>query len=104
MHIPTDEEMGVDKCLHIINSAVTWQVSPWLGQRTPTRKLKQLSLMGWRFVRTKGHGWARLLCPLGTREGCQISVWSTPRNPEGHAKGIRRNIDRCGHGEDDEDV
>jgi hypothetical protein len=59
---------------------------------------------GWRFVKTKGHGWCRLLCPSGTREGCQISVWSTPRNPEGHARAIRRGIDRCEHGADDEDV
>jgi hypothetical protein len=31
------------------------------------------------------------------REGCQMSVWSTPRNTENHAKQIRRKVDHCEH-------
>jgi hypothetical protein len=59
----------------------------------------------WRFIKGKGHGWGRLLCPFNSREGCQVSVWSTPRNPERHAKDILRAVDRCEHpGGDDEDV
>lgn len=59
---------------------------------------------GWRFVKGRGHGWGRILCRLKSREGCQVSIWSTPRNPENHAKGIIRAVDRCEHGGDDEDV
>ncbi len=52
---------------------------------------------GWRVERSKGHAWGHLLCPCATREGCIVSVWSTPRNPESHARNIRRNIDQCPH-------
>lgn len=53
--------------------------------------------LGWRFVKGKGHCWGRLLCPRNDRDGCQISVWSTPREPENHAKRIRKVVDRCAH-------
>jgi len=52
---------------------------------------------GWSWVKLKGHGWGKLLCPHHDREGCQIFVWSTPRRPESHARGIRRDVDRCPH-------
>lgn len=55
--------------------------------------------LGWRVQLSSGHAWGRLFCPLATREGCIISVWSTPRSPENHARHIRREIDRCPHGE-----
>ena len=32
-----------------------------------------------------------------SRDGCKISVWSTPRVPEHHAKHIRRQVDNCPH-------
>ena len=53
--------------------------------------------IGWRFVKTKGHGWGRLLCTKHDRDGCMVSVWSTPKNPENHAKAVRRVVDRCPH-------
>jgi hypothetical protein len=59
--------------------------------------------LGWRVILTKGHGWARLLCPKQDRTGCQISVWSTPKNPEGHARKIIRLIDSCSHQEPDDE-
>ena len=43
-----------------------------------------------------GH-WGRLFCPLADREGCQVAVNGTPRNPEGHARLVKRAIDRCPH-------
>ena len=53
---------------------------------------------GWEVSLAKGHAWARLLCPEGTRSGCVIlSVWSTPRSPENHARQLIRAIDRCTH-------
>ncbi|REK21671.1 MAG: hypothetical protein DWQ45_16860 [Planctomycetota bacterium] len=52
---------------------------------------------GWRVVSSNGHAWARLFCPHQSHEGCKISVWSTPRNPENHARHIRREVDVCPH-------
>jgi hypothetical protein len=43
------------------------------------------------------HAWGRLLCPLHTRAGHQISVWSTPRSAHNHAEQIRRAVDNCQH-------
>lgn len=58
--------------------------------------------LGWRVSLGSGHNWARLLCPLGTREGCQVGVYSTPANAGNHARQIRNAIDRCTHRRDDE--
>ena len=52
---------------------------------------------GWRLVASNGHAFGILFCAHADRDGCQKSVWSTPRNPENHAKEIRRVVDRCPH-------
>ena len=52
----------------------------------------------WTLRLTRGHAWGRLFCPGGSRGDCRLSVWSTPRDPENHAKQIRRQVDRCAHG------
>ena len=54
----------------------------------------------WRWRKVSGHAWGRLLCRFSSREGCQVSVWSTPKNPEAHARDIRRAVDRCAHSKD----
>ena len=59
--------------------------------------------LGWRVVISNGHAWGRLFCPRSTREGCIISVWSTPRNPDNHARHIRKVIDSCPHKPDARD-
>jgi hypothetical protein len=53
----------------------------------------------WRYIKVggSGHAWGRLLCPLEQREGCSMSIWSTPRDPENHAKQIRKRVDHCSH-------
>ena len=53
---------------------------------------------GWRFVKCTSHAWGRIYCPRGDRDGCSMSVNSTPKNPENHAKRIRAAVDGCGHG------
>jgi len=53
--------------------------------------------IGWTVKISNGHAWGRLLCPHHTREGCIVSVWSTPRNCQNHANGLRRAIERCSH-------
>jgi hypothetical protein len=49
---------------------------------------------GWRFIKSHGHAFGRILCGHGHGD-CQMSIWSTPRNPENHAKAIRRKVDSC---------
>ena len=58
--------------------------------------------LGWRVVVPGSHAWGRLFCPSGTRDGCIISVWSTPRVPINHARQIVRTVDLCPHGCTDE--
>jgi len=56
--------------------------------------------LGWQVVSSNGYAWCRLLCPWSNREGCIISVWSTPRVPENHARHIRSKVDSCPHRSD----
>lgn len=51
--------------------------------------------LGWTF-RPQGH-WGRLYCPHADRDGCQVGVNGTPRNPEVHAQQILRAVNRCPH-------
>jgi hypothetical protein len=57
----------------------------------------------WVVLISSGHAWGRLYCPQSSRAGCIISVWSTPRNPENHARHIRNMIDQCPHQNDPEE-
>lgn len=54
---------------------------------------------GWIWVAAGGsaHCFCRLRCgnPEGEHKAHQMSVWSTPGNPENHAKQIKRTVDRC---------
>ncbi len=54
---------------------------------------------GWRFQESgnSSHAWGRLLCPKEDREGCSMSIWSTPKVPENHARQILRNVKSCPH-------
>ncbi len=56
---------------------------------------------GWT-LRKLGH-WGRLFCAQADRNGCQVGVNGTPRNPGTHARQIIRAINRCPHGKDDSD-
>lgn len=53
--------------------------------------------LGWEVSLSNGHAWGRLKCPWHTREGCIISVWSTPRSADNHARQIRKTVDCCPH-------
>ena len=52
---------------------------------------------GWRWRKGEGHCWGRLKCTRSDRTGCQISVNSTPRNAEDHARAILRYVSHCDH-------
>jgi hypothetical protein len=58
---------------------------------------------GWTYKDSgkSSHSWGRLFCPLHTREGHQMSIWSTPRNAYNHAEQIHRQVDRCLHNEEE---
>ena len=51
---------------------------------------------GWDVVDTgkSGHAFCRLKCVLGHAEH-QMSVWSTPKDSETHAKQILRKVKQC---------
>jgi len=57
--------------------------------------------LGWRWEISRGRAWGHLMCPETSREGCIVGVYSTPRNPENHARHIRREVDVCPHGADE---
>ena len=58
--------------------------------------------LGWRVIPVSGHAWGRLYCAQADREGCMISVWSTPRSAGNHARDIIRALGRCPHQEKEE--
>jgi hypothetical protein len=51
----------------------------------------------WKKAGTSAHAWGRMLCAHHDRNGCQVSVWSTPRNPQKHAASLMRAGKRCPH-------
>ena len=61
--------------------------------------VKYAESMGWRYKASgdSAHAWGRLLCVLESREGCSMSIWSTPKNPFAHAEQIKRSVNRCPH-------
>ncbi len=63
---------------------------------------------GWRVVPGGSHAWGRMYCPSRSdscRCGafCITSVWSTPRNPGGHSRFLRRVVLNCSFGQSIED-
>ena len=61
------------------------------------RAVSYAESLGWRFEKSNGHAWGFLLCPQHTREGCSVGVFSTPRQPENHARQLTRIVDHCPH-------
>lgn len=52
---------------------------------------------GWRCERGSGHVWAILKCPRTQRDGCKLTVFSTPENSGNHANRLKRAVDKCPH-------
>jgi hypothetical protein len=55
---------------------------------------------GWRLEIGGAHAWGKMYCPANDRdcscgEFCIVSIWSTPRSVENHARQIRRVVDNC---------
>jgi hypothetical protein len=58
---------------------------------------------GWVVVKSSGgsaHAWGVMRCP---GDCPQVSIYSTPRVPEHHARALQRAVDRCPHDTEDED-
>jgi len=58
--------------------------------------LKHAESKGWTIRKSgpRAHAWGVIYCPYG-HESCWMSVYSTPKNPEIHARSIRKQVDRC---------
>jgi hypothetical protein len=56
--------------------------------------LKYAEECGWSFAKSKGHAYGRIRCSFGHGD-CQMWIWSTPKNPEKHARRIRKTVDAC---------
>lgn len=54
---------------------------------------------GWHYKQAgrSAHAWGKLFCPLRAREGCSMSIWSTPRDSAIHAKQICKRVNACLH-------
>lgn len=63
--------------------------------------IRQAEERGWRCIWPGGHAWGILLCPLQRRDGCRVSIFSTPKVPQNHAEAIRRRVDDCPHREEE---
>jgi hypothetical protein len=59
--------------------------------------IKYAESLGWRVEISNAHAWGHLLCPLQSREGHIVPVWSTPRSLERHAREILAKIEKCRH-------
>jgi len=58
---------------------------------------------GWTVIKSSGgsaHAWGVMRCP---GDCPQVSIYSTPRVPEHHARALRRAVDRCPHSNEDND-
>lgn len=60
------------------------------------KALKEAEAAGWTVKKAsaRSHAWGRIYCPYGHSQ-CQMSIWSTPRVPEHHARLIRAYIRKC---------
>ena len=58
--------------------------------------------LGWTVKSVSGHAWGRLYCAHHDRDGCKVSVWSTPKNAGNHSRDVVRAVNRCPHQEKEE--
>lgn len=72
------------------------------GKKHPNKDirkaLKSAKKLGWELLVSKGHPFGILICG----QGCRMSIWSTPRNPENHAKRINKFVSSCPHKKEEE--
>ncbi len=61
--------------------------------------IKFAEARGWRFekLNARAHIFGTLYYSLATRAGCRFRVYSTPRDPEGHARRLIQEVESCPH-------
>jgi len=59
--------------------------------------LEYAASKGWTIRKSRGHAFCIIMCPAGRRGTCRMSVWSTPVDPQGHARRIIAYVDDCPH-------
>ncbi|MBE0508732.1 MAG: hypothetical protein IBX50_18770 [Marinospirillum sp.] len=62
--------------------------------------LRYAEAHGWHVITGGSHAWGKIYCPYNASdcrcgEFCIASIWSTPRNPQNHARQIQRIVDHC---------
>lgn len=62
--------------------------------------LKELEGLEWKVRVSKGHAWGTIRCPQNEDDCrcgkyCQMSIWSTPRDPQAFANHIRNKALSC---------
>jgi hypothetical protein len=72
-----------------------------MGERHPNKEIRRALVYaasyGWTVIKSTGgsaHAWGVMRCP---GDCPQVSIFSTPRVPENHARALRRAVDRCPH-------
>jgi len=90
--------------LTIVNAkAIILKEGHMLRPRHPIKEIEKIiqyaESKGWRYkpAGNSAHAWGRLLCPWAARDGCLMSIWSTPRNAHMHALQVKVRIDDCPH-------
>jgi hypothetical protein len=76
-----------------------------MGRRNHPKKEVEQALQyaeenGWRVEERGSHAWGKIYCPYNSDdcrcgEFCITSVWSTPKNPEDHARALKRVVNNC---------
>lgn len=80
-----------------------------MGDRHPNKAIEAAPAYAaehqWTVIKSTGgsaHAWGVMRCP---GDCPQVSIFSTPKVPENHARALRRAVDRCPHLDvDDEEV
>jgi hypothetical protein len=84
--------------------------------RHPNKEIEaaliELEKLGWKVEKSTGrsaHAWGFARCPENAKDACrngvfcQNQIWSTPRNPTGHARDLVRKANGCVIKKDEED-
>lgn len=58
------------------------------------KALQYAEKLNWRVEKRTGHAWGMIFCPEGHADH-KMCVWSTPKNPQNHAKQIIRFVNKC---------
>jgi hypothetical protein len=77
------------------------------GERHPNKEIDAALVYArvhrWTVIKSSGgsaHAWGVMRCPADCP---QVSIYSTPRVAENHARALQRAVDRCPHSTEDQE-